>query len=547
MNINNISSFSLDIKDRVLQSFKEHNFDETQYSLLRETFLDYQNKADSNFFSSTLFIFYFIVKSFNKDFNEKSQLLASFSTLYIVSANLFDDIQDDDLKGKIYDKVDVPIAINTAITLLFLSLEFLTKAIDLEEDQNKKFLYLKIFSDASILAVKGQHKDLMGVSCFNNSQGVLNMQLEKSSSISMIAMCAGVFSECNNNELEKIKLMSEKMILIFQIVDDIRDIYGKKDSPDLVTSKITFPISCFLEIAKPNEISKFEGLKRNLPNSIGDIRNLLYSSGAINKSCEIIEESRRKIYQILYHLSRNNPIVRPILYLIDSFSSSLYKIPIIEENTYFFKNKGKWDKYVNELVDSFFENMKNYNIPPKPQFVPWCFPHWMYEPKRNVIFYSDLDGLPEEILPIQANILETEDLDFVKKVLFEEVPFTVAHEVFHYWRKYYSLLTNDYWYEEYVANILSVSYLKQFLPNIYTKTKFLLDSLIISNESKFDSDLESLVNSFFDSNYKILNKPTYNLPPNKMFIVHIFMMKKIYENDISFDTNMENFFRNVNN
>jgi hypothetical protein len=95
---------------------------------------------------------------------------------------------------------------------------------------------------------------------------------------------------------------------------------------------------------------------------------------------------------------------------------------------------------------------------------------------------------------------------------------------------------------EYVANSLSVSYLKQFLPNIYTKTKSLLDALIISNESKFDSDLEILVNSLFDSNYKILNKPTYNLSPNKMFIVHIFMMKKIYENDISFDTNMGNFF-----
>lgn len=542
MNINNVSSFSLDIKDRVLQSFKNHNFDSTQYFLLKETFLDYQNKADSNFFSSTLFIFYFFIKSFNKKFDEKSQLLACFGTLYIISANLFDDIQDDDLKGKVYDNVGLPIVINTAITLLFLSLEFLTKAIDLEEDQNKKSLYLKIFSDASVLAVKGQHKDLMGAKCFSTSKSVLEMQIEKSSSISMIAMCAGVFSDCNNQSIDKIKLIAEKMTLIFQIVDDIRDIYGKKTSPDLLTNKVTYPISCFLEIAESKDISKFENLKNNLPNSISDIRSLLYISGAIKKSCEMIEDSRQTIYKTLHYLGINDPIVKPLLFLIDSFSSSVYNIPILPEDLYFVEKKGEWNNYLNNLLDLFFDNMKNYNPPPKIKITSWHLPHWMYEPKRNIILYPDLDGLPEEILPIHSHIFENNDLNFVKKVLFEEAPFTISHEIFHYWRKYFSLLTNDYWYEEYVANSLSTSYIKKFLPDIYVKTKLLLDSLIIYKEKYYDSEMELLINNISDPKYQVSYNPNYKLDPNKMFIVHIFMMKKIYEQDISLENNMKKFF-----
>ncbi|MFN4150844.1 MAG: polyprenyl synthetase family protein [Candidatus Sericytochromatia bacterium] len=539
---NNLMSFFSNIKNKVLLSLENHNFESTQLSLLKESFNAYQRKSEADLFTTTLFLFYFVSKSLKKELNEQAQLLGSFCTLYILSLDLFDDVQDDDLKGKPYESVGVPIAVNNAITLLFLSLEFLTKAIELETNVSKKHLYLKIFNEASITAVKGQHKDLMGYRAVSSTQDVLNMQKEKASSVSLITKCAAIFSDCDDVLIEKFNSVSQKITLVFQIVDDIRDIFGKKMSPDLLTNKITYPISCFLELANENEINHFNQLKKDLPNSIKKIREVLYDSGAVKKVSETIESLRVHINKELLSLNIDSPNIRTMIYMVDAFASSIYKTPILEESKSILQPDREWDKYVKNILNEFFNNMKEYNPPPKIEIFPWHLPQWMYEPKRNIIFYSDIEEQSEEIIPIHSNIMGINDYEFVKEIVISSSHLVMAHELFHYWRNFSNKLTKDYWYEEYVSNSLAISYLMSFFPNLYNEALILVDKILDNTNIKLKKESEDILNRLFSDNLTpIINNVGYGVDNEQMSLIHFFMLDKIFKEKTSLEKNIKRF------
>ncbi|MFN8674079.1 MAG: polyprenyl synthetase family protein [Candidatus Sericytochromatia bacterium] len=536
----NLISFFDKIKERILFSFKKNEFENLQTELLEKSFERYEKKSKTDLFSSSIFIFYSILKSYDKQFNEQAILLGSFCTLYIMSLDLFDDVQDNDLKGKPYEEIGEPIAINNAITLLFLALDFLTKAIELENDNNKKIKYLKIFNEASLLAVKGQHKDLMGENFTKTSANILIMQQEKASSISMIAKCAAIFSDCSDEIIKKYQSIYEEMILIFQIVDDVRDIYGKKFSPDLSTNKITYPIAIFLEKAKKEEILNFENLKKQLPNSLKDIRDLLYKSGTIKETCNKIESLRKNIHKEFASINILKPIIRSVLHSIDFLASSIYKIPILEESLAILKPKGELYNSINSIVDNFFINMKiNY---PKPDILPWQYSEFMYEPKRNIIFYFDIEHQSEEIIPIHSEIIGINDYKKVKELILKQIPFFMVHELFHYYRKASGKLCNDYWYEELVANSLAISYLQEFLPNSLQESRYFISEILKNKNIDLDNKNNAILENILNPNYIINNSSkNYIVDAKSIGLIQINMINKLLKEKYSLSENLKKF------
>lgn len=539
--LSNLTSFFRVVDSKILFSFKNHGFDILQVSLLEEAFSLYQKDAESSVFSSSIFVFSLVLRNWKKEFNEQAQLLGAFCTLYVLSLDLFDDVQDDDLIGKPYEQVGIPIAVNNALTLLFLSIEFLVKAIELEKNDRKKLQYLKIFNEISLLAVKGQHKDLMGVAGVKTTQEVIEMQKAKGSSVSLMARCAAVFSDCNEEQIKKYQTISDQMVLIFQIVDDIKDIYGKKLSPDLITNKITYPIACFLECATKEEIFTFNKLKKELPNSMKEIRELIYNSGAIKKSSETIETLRKTVHKELATMNNYAPSVRIILYIIDSLSSSIYKIPLLKETQFILHPDGKWYEHVDKIATTFLNDMKDFSPPKKPLLSPWHLPQWMYEPKRNIIFYSDIEGYPEEILPIHSEFMVISDLEKVKEIIKTLSPLLMVHELFHYWRKKSGRLTKDYWYEEWVANILTIAYTRKFSPDLFDKAKLVLKN-ILSNKDDLTHKGKEILASFFKSDYKpCSNLLGYEVDLNEMNIIQLYMINKLYDQDFNLDKYIKEF------
>lgn len=540
--VSSLASFFEAVNKKIILSFGSHDFDVLQVSLLEDSFKLYQKGAESSVFGSSIFVFSLVLKTWKKEFDEQAQLLGVFCALYVLALDLFDDVQDNDLKGKPYEKVGVPIAVNNAITLLFLSLEFLVKAIELEKDNEKKLQYLKVLNEASLLAVKGQHKDLMGIDGAKTTQDVLEMQKAKGSSVSLMTKCATIFSDCNEEQIKKYQTISEQMVLIFQIIDDIKDIYGKKLSPDLLTNKITYPIACFLESATREDIFTFNELKKELPNSMREIRDLIYNSATIKKASETIETLRKSIHKELASMNSYTPSVRIILYIIDSLASSIYKVPFLKETQFILQPNGGWYSYVETLENSFFDNMKIFNPPQKPILLPWHSPQWMYDPKRNIIFYSDIEGQPEEILPIHSEFMGITNMELVKEIVKMLSPLLMAHEIFHYWRKKSGKLTKDYWYEEWVANILAIAYTIKFSPDLLNETKLVLKNILSNKKENLSNKGKEILDRFFELDYNPSpNILGYEVDLNEMNLIQLYMINKLCKQDFCLEENIRKF------
>lgn len=537
-----MNSFFNAVNRKILESFRNNGFSSSQVSLLEDGFNLYVKRTENSMFGSSVLLFSLVVKTWKKELDTQAIFLGAFCTLYVLSADLFDDVQDDDLKGKTYEKVGIPIAVNNAITLLFLGLDFLVRAVELEKNDKKKLQYLKVLNKASILAVSGQHKDLMGNKETENPLEVIEMQKEKASSVSVITQCAAIFSNCSNEQIEKYKNISNQIVVIFQIVDDIKDIYGKKISPDLMTNKITYPIACFLETATEEEKLRFTTLKGKLPESIKEIRKLLHDSGSIKKSSQTIEELRRSIHNDFASMNTYHTSIRTILQIVDTMASSVYKIPFLEESRFILKPDNNLDRKIDKFINDFFENIKNFSPPEKPITLPWSSPQWMYDNKQNVIFYPDIEEQEEEILNIQAKIIEIYDREELKKLLDLISPAIMYHELFHYWRKASGNLTKDYWYEEWVANTLAISYLEKFLPEKSKEIKLKLDELLSNHKKTLSPKGKEILETLFDEKYNSsLDKLGYKVDFDEMSLIQLHMLNKLYKKNFYFGENVELF------
>jgi hypothetical protein len=92
-----------------------------------------------------------------------------------------------------------------------------------------------------------------------------------------------------------------------------------------------------------------------------------------------------------------------------------------------------------------------------PELVSWHLPICLYQPDQNRIYYSDLDGLPEEVAPFHADLLAAQPEPTVD-LLRDAMPFLIAHELTHAFRDQLGLLSGDAWLEEAIANEVAYAY-----------------------------------------------------------------------------------------
>lgn len=539
--LNNLNTFFNEIKHEVLFELESLQFEGLQQKLLKDTIENYHLKTSYSIYNSPISLFYFISKNRNIYNNKQRVYLGCFCTLYMLSLDLFDDVQDNDLKGKIHEEIGPPIAINNAITLLFISLKYLTKVINLEVEDGKKIYYMDLFNKISLLAVKGQHKDLLGSEGVNTLDDVITMQKEKTSSISLFSCCAAIFSSFSKDHINKIEEITSRMILIVQIIDDIRDIYGKDISPDLMTGKVTFPIAIFMENSNQSEIEHFNNLKTQLPISLKEIRKILYDKTMV-KCCEEIEKSRQYVHKELALLDLEHSSIRVLLFSIDSLASSLYSPTIINDSLFVYQNSSYWHDKVEKNFQTFFDNMSDYNTPEKPALFSWHLSNWAYDPKQNIIFYPDIEFQSEEILPIQSYILNIPDLKIVKDIIEEEAPFIMSHELFHYWRKQSNKITKDYWYEEWVVNCLGLLYTKTFLPDIYKKTINNTKLILEKHKNNINETHIKILNDISDENYTPSNSlKGYDMDHKDMICLQMLMIDRISRNNYNLNNCMTKF------
>lgn len=460
----NLVGFLAAVEGRIDEAILTGSFDASQRGQLLAAAARYRPRTHDNPLGDPLAVFYLIARAHRAALDEQALELGTFCQFYLLALDLLDDVQDNDLSGTPHARVGAGMAINDALTLLFLGLSALERCMRLEQSPERRMSYLKIVNRVALTTGRGQHLDLLGEKGARSPEEVLAMQKQKTASLSLICECAALYSAVSDEEREHYRALGENLSLLVQVLDDVRDVYGKRRSPDLETGKMTYPLACFIDVASPGERASFEELRHELPGTLRQIRELFYRTGALRSVARSMDGFRRAIHHEIAELGAGAATHRLLLQVIDQLVEAVYAPKPVSETAALREPRSGFHAHVRRLAHELQTRLGPLGAPPTPALVPWHNPQWMYDKARGVIFYPDIEGLPEETLPFHAALFGEPDLAKVGELMWRQAPTLIAHELFHHYRDTVGQLGSDMWHEELVANTLAIAYSARFEP-----------------------------------------------------------------------------------
>jgi geranylgeranyl pyrophosphate synthase len=515
------------VEQRIDGAIEAGRFDARQKQLLLASAAQYRPRTHKNPFGDPLAVFYLIARAHRDALDEQALELAAFCHFYLLALDILDDVQDDDLAGKPHSAVGSAMAVNDALTLLFLGLSSLERCMRLEQSPQRRLQYLKLVNRVALKTGRGQHLDLLGEQGARTPQEVLAMEREKTASLTLICECAALYSGLSEDEREHYRVLGENLALLVQVLDDVRDVYGKRRSPDLETGKRSYPLACFLSTASSEQRERFELLKRALPGSLKEIRGLLYDSGTLREVAAAMDGFRHAIHHEVATLGHAAPTHRLLLSVIDQLVEGVYKPKPVAETAQLCAPSSGFHGYVQRLARELSQRLGPLGVPEPPPLVPWHLPQWMYDKSRGVIFYPDIEGLPEETLPFQAELLGEPDLGQVQRLMWRQAPAVMAHELFHHFRDKSGTMTTDMWLEELAANTLAVAYIARYEPAALTGGAELAERVLGRPEHRLSSEAQRVLDDLLDPARPVRPGSGYGLDLQQTALVQLAMIREL--------------------
>jgi len=521
------------VERRIDVAVAHEQFHSTQRELLQRAVSWYRPVFAANPTSNPIALLYLLARAWGREIDHQVECAGVFCSLYLLSADLLDDVQDGELATKSHAATSSAIAINNAVTLLFLGLEALEQCVELEGSPVRREELWRLFNHASKAAVSGQHLDLVGRIDDMTPDQVLMLAQAKTSSVAMVTECAALLARCEAAEVARFRQVGESMAKLVQIRDDLVDIYGKSNSPDLAARKVTYPVACYNINANSAEREHFAQLLQRLPESLRDIRELLYEQGAVESCASRMEQLRVEIHYAVAATANHSAYLRGLLELVDRLADSVYEPVDVEATTRPFVTQSVGYNRIGEELMRCMGRLSGMVSVAPPQHRPWHLPQWMYCSGNQTIYYPDIDGLAEEVLPFQAKLLGLDDLSDVARVMLGQLPAVVAHETFHYLRHVSGNMTSDHWYEEWAANRLSVAYLRQYEPATLERSLELAATILGRYPRMLDARAEKTLERCFAQ--RIVAGEGYDMDSTSMAIASLEMIRRLAEQSINLE------------
>jgi geranylgeranyl pyrophosphate synthase len=521
-------SFVKSVNARAMALTSDERFPEDQRALLRETLQRLTSHCEPSDPAQPLSLLYFVFRATGRSPDEQAEHVAAFCLLYLASLDLFDDMQDDDLAGTPHAADGPAVAVNSAIALMFLSLDELRRAIGLEVEPSVRERYFSTFTRIALVTVGAQHADLVGQEQGSTRADVLRMHRGKTASTALLLECGALLGRGDASTCAVYGEIGQKLASLIQIVDDVRDIYGKDISPDLAARKATYPLASFREIAPPDALAQLDELLSETLVPLERIRELLHESGAIDLCAKDLEEIRVDIHRSIASLANPCAEHRVLLSVVDTVASTVYELEPVPETQALWQPTGGFHDRVRQGARTFFEVLARHGAPSAPPIEPWSQPFFLFDPERNVVYYPDVDDLPGEVLPFHAELWRVSP-DEVAGTLERLAPLLMAHELFHVWRHSAARLEADAWHEEYVANRLTVGFALAHFPNEVMEARELAARVVaqhlLSDEACRLLDEARTVSS---------ERTDYGVSPETAALMHWEMVRRLVEEGPTF-------------
>lgn len=530
----NLETFIARVDARIEAAVLRVEFEPDQRELLRATVTRYRaiSRGCPIFDPLSRGILHSILQAWGRRIDEQVEQLATFCSLYLLSADLIDDVQDADLANKPHEEVGPAVAVNDGVTLLFLALEALQRVIELETNESRRLDFLRVFNRASLAAVAGQHRDLTADQRSVSPEQALAVNQAKTSSLAMITECAAMLARLDDDKCTRYRRIGECLASLIQIRDDLRDVYGTSSSPDLLLGRATYPVACFTRRAEPEDQVRLRALIEKLPASMPAIRALLHEHGAIDDCAEAMEGFREEIHEHIASMQNGHAANRSFLWIVDGLAESVYALPEIPATRPILEPAGAWHDLVRREFELIWIRVNAGREFERPSLRPWHLPQWMYVPKLHRIYYPDIEGLEEETLPFQARLLGTQDLREVADLMRAQVPAVLTHELCHCMRHLTGNLSEDHWHEEWVANRLTVAYLQHFAPHQLEDSIRLAERILARYPDAMDARLEATLARCSERRSKAAG---YEMDMTSMAIVSLEMWRRLAMQPVDWD------------
>jgi geranylgeranyl pyrophosphate synthase len=515
------------VERQVDEAISSGRFESSQRELLLRSAAQYRPRTHRNPLGDPLAVFYLIARAHRDELDEQGLELASFCSFYLLALDLLDDVQDHDLAGKPHAAVGTGMAVNDALTLLFLGLSALERTMRLEKSPQRRMQYLKVVNRVALTTGRGQHLDLLGERGARTPDQVLQMQREKTASLTLICECAALYAGVSDDEREHYRVLGENLSLLVQVLDDVRDVYGKRRSPDLESNKMSYPLACFMDSAGAPERERFESLRQALPESLRSIRELFYRSGALSRVARSMDGFRRAIHREIAALAEESPTHRVLLFVVDHLVEGVYAPKPVAETLTLRTPRFGWHGHVQRLARDFASRLAPFGAPATPRLEPWHLPHFMYDNKRGVIYYPDIEGLPEETLTFQSALLGEPDLRVVERLMWRQAPAVVAHELFHHYRDARGLLGTDMWLEELAANTLAVAYSARYEPEALAGGIELASRTLALPDNALSAEAARIVAELLQPSRPLQPHTGYGLDPYQTALAQLAMIRAL--------------------
>jgi geranylgeranyl pyrophosphate synthase len=236
------------------------------------------------------------------------QALFAAATLHLmkISAEIFDDIEDEDFPDSLHTKQGPALAINAATTFIALAENTILR---LKDRNTPSELILRVCATVNsyfTFACTGQHLDLSFSDLSSMSEdGYLKLISMKSAVVTACASKIGALLATDDEKLiDLFTAFGHNLGMSSQIANDIS---GITKGNDIQKQKITLPIIFSFAQADTKTREKIESTFSKLPGSLPDaaqIKELLFSSGAIQYAALKMDAYKQEASDILTKVNK---------------------------------------------------------------------------------------------------------------------------------------------------------------------------------------------------------------------------------------------------
>lgn len=267
---------------------------------------------------------YQIARAEGAAIDTRAEDLAAGCSLYYLALRLFDDVADGELAPP-YAEAGPHVASHGALTLYTLALDAIHEAAPAAAAPAIR----RALRRHSLRASAAQHRDLVGA-IQPDEAGVLAHNGDKSSVFALIPELAALASGCDDARADAYRRVGEATCTMRQIANDLRDIFGKRESGDLARGVTTLPLACFAARASEDQRAELARLRAALPGSLEPIRRLLLASPAIQACAAAMEAARARVHRELLALAGPATPLDLHRAFVDAMAAELYRAPPIE-------------------------------------------------------------------------------------------------------------------------------------------------------------------------------------------------------------------------